>query len=750
MISFWFFHSVRPGGSRFAGTRHPPRHGASWPAPAGCYTTWVEPNDTNPSIAHGAPRAGESTASQRRIASFAIFACGTAIMTFVHGGVGWPGDTLGAPGRDSFYHVKMAALIPEVGLLDKMDWLQHVYFTETDDRFVSHHYGFHVLLVPFVTASHWLTGSYLPGGRWFVAVCFGLNFMLLDRILAQQRVRCRWLWLILFLFLPYQFYTRHAYIRAIGPSLVLMQALMLAIFSRRFALSGLLVALYVHLYLGGVLYAPVIVVACVVATIVGPAGDRHMPWRLIAWTLAGWLIGILIHPYRHGMIEFLQMQVFGSGLSPDIAVGREWKPYSDAWFIVEMSAPLVLLWAGALFLRCRVGPRLSVPESAVLLLGFAFLGLTLKARRFIEYWPMFALISAALLARPVLDSWVTAWGEWRHRLGVHERRLLDAGAVASSLTAAILLACRGPLSTDHSGAMIALWPLWLGCTCLYLIATGPGMPVATGRHLFAARAVQLAAVAIAYVVGLGLILTLAIRQGPGLPPSFSASIWVWLVMAFLVSTSVVVLACRAGDNRVVPAPDVVLGSARSTAICMCLTVALLVPGDAFWSAIQHASRCQLDLRSIEDVMTAVADDAEPGDIIFTDDWDIFPPFFYFNTHNRYIVGLDPKFTQARDPQLWARYVKISRGNAPAKTSYTTTAEDGTEVKATIQVDLQDIVDHFHARYVVTDSEHTALARKLAAAADFAELIYPVGSYNDVRHAPYLAFRINDPESESQP
>ena len=56
----------------------------------------------------------------------------------------------------------------------------------------------------------------------------------------------------------------------------------------------------------------------------------------------GWILGVVSYPYAGGIFEFLRLQVFGSGLSPDIEVGREWKPYSDAWFLVTMAGTLFI------------------------------------------------------------------------------------------------------------------------------------------------------------------------------------------------------------------------------------------------------------------------------------------------------------------------------------------------------------------------------------------------------------------------
>ena len=94
----------------------------------------------------------------------AVFAVGACLMNFLYAGTGVVlGDRLGLPGHDSYYHVKMAVLLPEIGLTREFPWLRYCYFLQLTNDFVSHHYGFHVLLVPFVHAAKWLRGDYLTG-----------------------------------------------------------------------------------------------------------------------------------------------------------------------------------------------------------------------------------------------------------------------------------------------------------------------------------------------------------------------------------------------------------------------------------------------------------------------------------------------------------------------------------------------------------------------------------------------------------
>jgi hypothetical protein len=130
-------------------------------------------------------------------------------------------------------------------------------------------------------------------------------------------------------------------------------------------------------------------------------------------------------------------------------------------------------------------------------------------------------------------------------------------------------------------------------------------------------------------------------------------------------------------------------------------------------------------------------------VVFTDDWDIFPVFFYHNRHNHYIVGLDPKFTHQREPELWDRYVKISRGEVPSTIRLTAARDTGNVAT----VGLSDIRDRFRARFVVCDRDHRRLADALAAAPDLAEFAYPGSSYANARAAEYVVFRVRDTDEK---
>ena len=70
------------------------------------------------------PRHGRGRSGWHALESLAVFAIGVTLMNFIYAGdADRPVGERGVPGNDSFYHVKMATLIPEHGLVEEFPWL---------------------------------------------------------------------------------------------------------------------------------------------------------------------------------------------------------------------------------------------------------------------------------------------------------------------------------------------------------------------------------------------------------------------------------------------------------------------------------------------------------------------------------------------------------------------------------------------------------------------------------------------------
>ena len=79
--------------------------------------------------------------------------------------------------------------------------------------------------------------------------------------------------------------------------------------------------------------------------------------------------------------------------------------------------------------------------------------------------------------------------------------------------------------------------------------------------------------------------------------------------------------------------------------------------------------------------------------VFQTDWDDFPRLFYYNTHNTYLIGLDPTYLQLYDADLYDLWVDITQGD--------------------VENPSQLIAATFDSRYIHTDLDHGDFLRVAA-------------------------------------
>lgn len=581
----------------------------------------------------------------------------TAVMHFIVSG---PDDPPGLPGHDSFYHVKMAQLLPEIGYPKEFPWLQNIIFTE---NFVSHHCGFHLYLAPFVHYAEKWTGDPMIGGRWAVSFAFGLSAMMFQVILISQKVPHRWLWMILYISLPTGFFGRLAYVRAMAPTVTLMLTLTWLIFTRRYIWMMLLIIFFVFIYLGAVTYVPIFVALSFAGAILDP-DRKKIPWALPILGIIGWIAGMLLYPYGPAKtLPFLWTQVFETGLRPGVSVGSEWGAYNNVWFFITMIGTPLVAFSLAILIRLRDGRPITDIDIASLLITAAFFVLLAKARRFIEYWPVFSLLTAAIISAPVLRDWATE--KWATR-----KKAAWCGVALVAIGWCISVSAFAPENLGNE-TVLKWWWVWLIPTALYLLSKWS---------------------------------TRDLRKETVLPALATAAA---VVMIFFSLTGRQVEYMR---------KDV---------------------------------RCGFDLPAIKAALDYVAQHSEKGDIVFTDDWDIFPPYFYFNHKNHYIVGLDPVFLYRKSPELYERFVRITRGQVP-KTVEVKYPEDDPRHGQKIDVAAEDIRDIFNAKWIIIDSQHNSMKIRVerSGIVDKPEFITPP-ELSQQHNVTYRVYKVKPKSPDSQ-
>lgn len=299
-------------------------------------------------------------------------------------------------GVDSYFHIRYAALIREAGVRGfppPFPWLPLTILAP--DRFADHHMLFHVWLIPFTFGDLRIGGKLagLAGAGAFVAafVWFlrreGVGMVALA-VLALGASSADLLF-------------RLDMTRVQALSLVCLLA------GFHFALHERLVALaivgcvYAWLYDGfPLLFLPVF--ASVAATWIC---ERRLRLAVPFAAVAGVLVGLICTPYFPEYFRFI-LHHFGDKLLPGetVRVGREWFPYDPAALLANALPAMLYVAFGATLLVER-GLTRDRRALAAFVVALVFLALTLRSKRFIEYFAPTATVFVVLAAWRVIASW---------------------------------------------------------------------------------------------------------------------------------------------------------------------------------------------------------------------------------------------------------------------------------------------------------------------------------------------------------
>ena len=305
-------------------------------------------------------------------------------------------------------------------------------------------------------------------------------------------------------------------------------------------------------------------------------------------------------------------------------------------------------------------------------MNFLFLGLCLWARRFIQYWPIFCLLSTLIL----VGLSVVLCFKWR--------RFLHPEAVALLLLNFLFLGL-----CLWARRFIEYWPIF----CL--------LSAASLWRGFDARSSEVGR---------------AVSQA--LPEVYRS----------------------------------MRGAYRRTYVSMCLVA--LAAGVVTLTLSRDSARCKFDIRSIEKAMAFLRENTAKHSLVFADDWDEFPMYFYYNHHNDYVCGLDPQFTNSLDPVLWERFCVITQGKSPRTSTVKVRYNRGKGLDSGVRqqafrVQISDIKTEFGAKFVLVDKDHQSFYRQLRGAPDLFKHVYPPrsGSEPPPRVAALAVFAVVDSPSD---
>lgn len=345
---------------------------------------------------------------------------------------------------DSFYHAELAVQLRDGEFQRTFTALP---FTTLSDHYADQHFLYHLLLVPLVSVIDPLIGMKLA------AVIFGA-LMALTFYWFLRREHVRWAFvttLVLLLVNPFTFRMNLA--KAPSLSLILLLIGIAAAFAYRPKLLGVLAFAYVWFYGGFLLLVVSVLTFAVVGALhrryirrddanrllgriksfLGRAFRSHqkkqLNFALAIAVIVGTALGVVLNPFFPDNVPFYADQIFRIGAvnyQKTIGVGGEWYPYKFVELIantVLVSIPLVI----SLILFVGTFKRQSTRTITLFFMWLFFLFLTLKSRRYVEYYVPFGLLFSAFALNDALGHirWRDVWkklqafylGKWLSRTG---------------------------------------------------------------------------------------------------------------------------------------------------------------------------------------------------------------------------------------------------------------------------------------------------------------------------------------------
>lgn len=188
-------------------------------------------------------------------------------------------------------------------------------------------------------------------------------------------------------------------------SITRAQSLSLAILA--IALAWMLEGKYKHLAVLSFVYVwaydafPLMLSLVVLHMLAVAMIERRLEYRLLLWAGIGIALGVIINPYFPANLVFTYRHLLPKLVeATSVSVGNEWYPYETAQLLENSLPALVAFVSGALALGLA-GRKMDVRTATSFLIALLFGLMLFQARRFVEYFPPFALIFAAFAWAPL-------------------------------------------------------------------------------------------------------------------------------------------------------------------------------------------------------------------------------------------------------------------------------------------------------------------------------------------------------------
>lgn len=296
------------------------------------------------------------------------------------------------PDNDGFYHIKLAWLMRTEGLKPQFPWLPLSILNQRG--FYDHHFLFHVALIPFTF------GDLRLGAKWAAVTFASLAFLSVWYLFYRQRVPLAWLWALGLLGVSDAFLYRMSITRAQSLSLAVLALGLTWILEGKYRRLAVLAFFYVWMYDA----FPLLLALAVMHLLAVALIEHRFEYRPLLWVGIGVILGMLINPYFPQNLIFTYRHLLPKLMeTTSVSVGNEWYPYETLQLLKNSLPTLVAFTSGALALGLA-GRKMDLRTTTSFFIALLFGWMLFQARRFVEYFPPFALIFAAFAWAPLFPD----------------------------------------------------------------------------------------------------------------------------------------------------------------------------------------------------------------------------------------------------------------------------------------------------------------------------------------------------------
>ncbi len=326
---------------------------------------------------------------------------------------------------DSFYHLKMSKLIAERGIIIDFPWLQ---FTVLKEYYIDHHFLYHIFAIPLIS----IFGDF--AGFKLYTVLLATAFIIISyAFFKKYQIKYAELFTLILL-CSGAFLYRISLAKATAFSLIILFLGIYCLFRRKYLWLWLLSFFYVWSYGGFLLILAMAILYCLALALYNTFIAKPLWLELnklkifkklanycicllknlatkenlliLAATFSGIILGFIFNPYFPKNLYFNWQQLVQIGLinyRGKVNVGGEWYPYPINELFTD--GGVAIIFGLVIFvLFCLFIKRQKKESIFFFLATLLFLFLTLKSKRYVEYFIPFLVYFSAFALSAILEK----------------------------------------------------------------------------------------------------------------------------------------------------------------------------------------------------------------------------------------------------------------------------------------------------------------------------------------------------------